>query len=736
MAVAPFAGGVNVPLRFRRQPRRLVETPTLLQAEALECGAVALAIVLAHHGRWVPIEDLRAACGVSRNGSTAGNMLRAARAHGLEARALRLEPGALHRLEPPLVLHWNFSHFVVFEGFPDQDHARINDPATGRLTVPVSELDQCMTGVVLAFSPGPSFARRGERPQVLRSLRHWLVGTRGALAHVFLVSLLLAVPGVAMPALSQMFVDQVLVGRDTTPVGPLLLAMSAAMVLLGLLSWRQRSFLLRFETRLAVERAGHFFWHLLRLPMSFHGQRYAADLAGRVALNDRLAELVSRDLALSAFDVVLVVCFACVMMQYDPLLTGLGILVVAVNVAALRRVARKRADGNRRLLREQGRLTTISTWGLEMIEGLKATGSEGDLFAHWAGQQARVVNLQQELEVANQPPERIAPFLTALHAALILGLGGLRVIEGQLSLGGLLAFQILTAGFMAPVSRLVGLGRRLQLAEGEMGMLDDVLRARPVGQDESRPAPAARATFPARLSGRLELRGVGFAYGPLDAPVVADVDLVIEPGACVAVVGRTGSGKSTLARLVSGLHEPSRGQILFDGHARSGLPPGLWSRSVAVVDQDIFAFEGTVRENLTVWDGTLAMDRLRAAVRDAGIGAEIEGRPGGFEASVEEGGSNWSGGQLQRLELARALAGDPSLLVLDEATSALDSETEARIVESLRRRGCSCLVIAHRLSTIRHADEILVLDGGRVVQRGRHEELAGASGPYAELVQE
>lgn len=729
MTPAPRPAPGRASGRRRRKP---VSTPTVLQMDISECGAAALAMVLAYWGHWASLEELRVACGVSRNGSKAANMLRAARGYGLEAQAAKLGPAALAHLEPPLVLHWDFSHFVVFEGLLRHGRARINDPASGRRTVSAAELDQSMTGVVLAFTPGPAFVRRGQRPRPLQALRERIAEVRGALAYVFFVSLLLVLPSLVTAAAARLFVDHVVLAREVAWVAPLLAVMAGSLGAMGLLGSLQLDFLLRFESHLAVRSSRSFFSHLLQLPMEFYNQRYTGDVSGRVALNDRLAELVARDLALNVLNLALLLFFACVMVQYDLWLTAIGVALASVNVLVLHWVSRRRADGNQRLLCEEGQLNSTALWGLEMIESLKASSSEGDLFARWVGQQAKVVNLRTQLDLANQPLERLAPLLTAVNATLVLGLGGLRVIDGELSLGGLLAFQILSAGFMGPVNRLVSLGRRLQLAEGEIRLLDDVLRAEPVIRHEVTGAPTESCV---ELTGRLELRGVSFGYGPLDPVVLQDVDLVVEPGTWVAVVGRTGSGKSSLAKLVAGLYEPTSGTILFDGRRREQLPRRLSTRSLAVVDQDVFVFEGTLAEQIRLWDDALPLERLRAAVRDACIEEEIEQR-GGLDAWVAEGGANWSGGQLQRLELARALATDPKLLVLDEATSALDSDTEALIVRNLRRRGCACLVIAHRLSTVRQADEILVLDAGRVVERGRHEELVGRRGAYAQLVDE
>ena len=700
--------------------------------EALDCGPATLAIVLGHYGRWVPLDELREAAGVSRDGSNAGKLLQAARSYGLEVQGLKAEPASLRHVHPPLILHWDFSHFVVFEGFVRKDRARINDPRTGSREISLEELDKSMTGVVLAARPGPDFQAEGSPPGLFTALRERLRGSVIALLFLFMTSLLLIFPGLALPSLTRLFIDKVLVAGAEAWVAPIFIGLGMIAVVLGLLTALQREHLLRLETRMAVVDSGRFLWHLFRLPLEFFHQRFTGDISSRIALNDQIAQLLSRQLATNALGVVVIAVFGFFMFQIDPVLTFASLGVISLNVLVLRRVSRKRTDANRRLLREQGSLNGIALWGLEMIESLKATGSESDLFSRWAGQQAKVVNLRQTLERVNLPLQTLPVLLTALNTALILGVGGLRVIDGQITLGSLIAFQILTAAFVAPANRLVNLGGRLQLAEGEVALCADVLQTVPV--TDLKPRLDGPEDAPKQLEGRLEIRDVTFGYGQDDPPVLSEIDVTLEPGWWVALVGRTGSGKSTMTKLVAGLYEPWTGEILFDGKARQDIDRSLWTRSVAVVDQDIFVFEGTVRDNLTLWDSSIPQKQLLRACEDAEILDDILARPGGLDSAVQEGGVNWSGGQLQRLEIARALARNPTLLLLDEATSALDPATEKKIVANLRRRNVTCLIVAHRLSTVRDADEILVFADGRAVERGSHSELVELGQLYSDLV--
>jgi NHLM bacteriocin system ABC transporter peptidase/ATP-binding protein len=701
--------------------------------EAVECGAAALAMVLAHHGRIVPLEELRPACGVSRDGSKASSMMRAARHYGLVAKGFRREPADLKELPLPVVVHWNFNHFLVVEGF-GKDRVYLTAPATGPRHVPYEEFDQAFTGVVMTFERGAEFEGGGARPSMIAALRRRVSGSGVALAYMVLAGFALLVPGMITPTFSRIFVDGILVRGLTHWMTPLLWVMGAVAAVTILLVWLQQRYLLRFETKLALDSSAKFFWHVLQLPVEFFAQRYAGEIGNRVELNDRIARLLSGDLATTAHGVMVLAFYAALMIQYDIVLAAIAVVTAILNVAALRYVSRLRTDLNQRLLQDRGKAMGTAMGGLQTIETIKATGAESDFFARWSGQQAKVVNAQQRLQLATELLGAVPPLLLSLDTALILGVGGMRVMDGHLSMGMLVAFQSLALLFLSPVNRLVTLGSTLQEVRGDMARLDDVLRARTdPGAAPTDESPIAD-DVPVKLSGHLELRGVSFGYSRLEPPLIENFDLVLRPGSRVALVGSSGCGKSTVAKLVSGLYEPWSGEILFDGRPRESIARSVLTNSLGVVDQEIFMFEGSVRDNISLWDATISEAELARAGRDACIHEEVTARAGGYASRVAESGGNFSGGQRQRLEIARALAANPSILVLDEATSALDPATEKAIDDGIRQRGCTCLIVAHRLSTIRDCDEIVVLDHGKIVERGTHDALCAANGRYRELI--
>jgi len=723
--------GVLTQIKQTLNERKRVRTPTIMQMGAVECGAASLAMILAYYGAWISLEELRVTCGVTRDGSKASNLLKGARCYGLSAKGFKKDIDGLYDLPVPSILHWNFKHYVVFEGIIG-DKVFINDPAHGPLKLDISELEACYTGVVLAFEPTSEFKKTKRLPGIVSVLSNLLTGSRKAVAFVLVSSIALVIPGIAIAGFAKIFVDHILVSQKEDWLVPLIIGITIAAILRGILTWLQQKYLLRMETKLSLSLASTFLWRMIQLPISFFQQRHVGDLSDRMAANDRVATLLSGQLATNVLNLSTVLFYGLAIAIFDIWLALVAFLLAGVNIIALKAVERQREDASRSLLQESGKLAGATVAAIRSAETLRASGLENEVFSKWAGYQASMLFSQLKLGKSSAVLSAVPVLMNSLTTASILGLGGLRVMDGSLSIGAIVAIQSLMLSFMKPIAALVDLGGQIQRIKGDLARVEDI-RAHPVERILG-PEETQGWKGPAILSGALEVRNIEYGYSPMSAPLLKDISLSLKPGSRLALVGGSGSGKSTIGRLVAGVVAPWKGEITIDGWAFEDIPRQIHSSSVAYVDQDIFLFAGSVRDNLTLWNDHISDSALTRALKDAAIYGDIMARSGQYESLVDEGGLNFSGGQRQRIEIARALVSDPSLLVLDEATSALDPATEKIIDDNLRRRGCACLIIAHRLSTIRDCDEIIVLKYGRIVERGSHDDLIQQDGEYKRLI--
>ena len=717
-----------------------VKVPTILQMEATECGAAALAMVLAHYGLWIPLEKLRAECGVNRDGSKASCVIRAARNRKCQADGYRWSTDDLLELLPenpfPLIIHWEFNHFVVLEGIKN-GKAYLNDPAMGRRTVPLEEFRTSYTGVSLYIEPGEDFVKAGHRYNVFKDLGKKLMEDHWAALFILILEFCAIIPGLAGPVMSQIFLDEILTRKHLNWMTSFCMAMTASFILSGIMTWLRAVVLTQWQRKLTLADSSSYFWHLLKLPMQFFHQRYAAEVAGRVGFNESIAGVLSGPAATAVLDFFVALFYLLLLLQYNVTLTIIGVLFSSVEIVLFLAMRRHLTDLNMRIQQDAGKAYGVAMNGLRMIETIKANGDESDFFTKWAGYQTKVLTASQETALWAMSVKMLPTLLSGINGALIMTIGGFSIMEGAMTAGMFMAFQHLMHSFEAPVNALVGLGSTLQTTEMQMQRLNDVRCYEVDSLNFPADEEEKSKKFPMdRLSGEVTLDDVSFGYSPLEPPLLEHFNLHASPGDWIAVVGASGSGKSTFAKIITGLYEEWSGTLAFDGTPRRQVPRQVITSSLAAVDQDIFLITGTVAENIALFDSTVRKSDIIAAAKDACIHEDILQLDGGYEAQVAEGGVNFYGGQRQRLEIARALAVNPSILVLDEATSALDPIMEKTVLENIRHRGCTCLIVAHRLSTIRDCDEIIVLSHGKIVERGIHREMVQHDGPYRRLIEE
>lgn len=706
------------------------KVPVVMQMEALECGAASLTMILAYYGKWVPLEQVRADCGVSRDGSNAKNVLKAARSYGLTAKGYRYEPEDLKKNGKfPCIVHWNFNHFLVLNGFKG-NKAYLNDPAKGNYSVSMETFDKSFTGICLMFEPGEDFQPGGKPKSMLAFAKKRLVGAGTAVAFVILTTVIASLIGIIQPAFSRIFLDRLLTGENPDWLYPFLGALVLMAAVQLILAWIQAVWAVRINGKMSVTGSATFMWKVLRMPMEFFSQRMAGDIQQREGSNANIASSLVNTFAPLVLDTVMMVFYLVVMLRYSWILTLVGIGSILVNMIVARLISKKRVNITRVQMRDAGKLAGASVAGIEMIETIKASGAENGYFEKWAGYQASVNTQKVKFSRLNQYLGLVPSFVSGLSNTAVLIIGVWLTMQGQFTVGMIMAFQGFLESFLSPAEKLISAGQTLQEMRTEMERVEDVMEY-PTDVEFSDMREDAEYD---KLSGCVELKNVTFGYSRLAAPLIENFSLTLKPGSRVAFVGPSGCGKSTLSKLISGLYKPWSGEILFDGKPISAIDRSVFTGSLAVVDQDIILFEDTIANNIKMWDSSIEDFEMIMAARDAKLHEDIMQREGGYQYKITEGGKDFSGGQRQRMEIARVLAQDPTIIIMDEATSALDAKTEYEVVNSIKDRGITCIVVAHRLSTVRDCDEIIVMDNGKVVERGTHEQLYALGGAYTKLV--
>ena len=711
---------------------KVAKVPMIMQMEALECGAACLTMVMAYYNKWIPLEQVRYDCGVSRDGSNAKNVLLAARNYGFEARGYRFEPESLKKEgEFPCIIHWNFNHFVVLDGFRG-NKAVLNDPARGEVTVSMKEFDEAFTGIVLMIEPGENFEPSGKPKSILEFIKKRLKGTGPLIAFVAITTIISYLFGLINPIMSQIFMDRLLTGVNRQWLTPFVGLMSILAFLQIIVQAVSVVYSLKINGKLSIVGSTSYMWKLMRMPMEFFSQRMVGDILQRESTNASLAASLVDTIAPLALNAIMMFFYLFIMLRYSVVMTCVGIASVLFNLLMSRYISKKRINFSRVQMRDSGKLVSTTMNGIAMIETIKSSGAENGYFERWAGYQASLNSANVKYSKSNVYLGLIPGFVSSLASYLVTFLGIYYAMFGNFTLGAIMTFQNYLSSFISPAMSLIGASQTIQETRTEMERVEDVMNYPddPYFND----VPYSDEVDYAKLRGNVELKNVTFGYSRLAPPLIEDFNMKLEAGHSVAFVGASGCGKSTLSKLISGLQVPWSGEILFDGKPIKDIDRSVFTGSLAVVDQDIILFEDTIANNIKMWDNSIEDFEMILAARDASIHEDIMQRENGYQYKLTEGGKDLSGGQRQRLEIARVLAQDPSIIILDEATSALDAKTEYDVVRAIKDRGITCIVVAHRLSTIRDCDEIIVLSKGKVVERGTHEELYNKGGYYAELI--
>ena len=706
---------------------KLAKVPQVMQMEVVECGAASLTMILAHYGKWLPLEEVRAACGVSRDGSSAKMILQAARNYGLDAKGFRMSPEALEGKQPAII-HWNFEHFVVFRGFDRKGRACINDPGIGPVKWPMEEFRKHYTGVCLTFEPTEKFEKGGQQTSILSYMKKNLNGVSEAFWLTFSFALMGAFVALLSPLFTRIFLDEILSGKNADWVKWFFIGMGALAVFQFFVVLLQSRYTKRVAGALALKSNKDYLRHLLRLPMSYFAMRHVGDLQQRMHLNQEITNSLIEVLAPQVINIGLLVLYLFLMFSYSFWLTIIGFVAAGVNLAIVHYFANFRINLIRSMEQSEGQYFSATVSCIDNMESIKAAGAETGFFKYWSGLWAHKFNVNANADKQQAQMALLPVLANALCSVAVLVLGAYLILQGDLTVGMLMAFQGFMGSFLAPVNELVNGSQKIVEMRSQMERVEDVMKYPEDHRDSKQEIQQGK------LGGLLEMKHVTFGYSPLQPPLIEDFNLRVEPGHSVALVGPSGCGKSTLAKLISGLYKPWSGEILFDGRPIESIPDEELTNSVAVIDQNVVLFDDTIAQNIRMWDPSIEDFTLMMACNDAEIRADIVSRPEGFDTKIVKGGQNFSGGQRQRFEIATALAREPIVLIMDEATSALDPKTEDEVMKRIRSMGPAQIIVAHRLSTIRDCDEIIVMDQGKILQRGRHEELIAQEGFYQKLM--
>ena len=706
---------------------KVAKVPMVMQMEAVECGAASLTMILAHYGKWLPLEQVRADCGVSRDGSSAKSILRAARNYGLEAKGFRKEPEALEGTQPAII-HWNFEHFVVFRGFDKKGNACLNDPGSGPVKWPMEEFRKHFTGICLTFKPTEHFKKEGEQTSILSYIRKNLSGAGEAFWLTFTFALMTAFITLLTPLFTRIFLDEILSGKNADWAMWFFMAMGALAAYQFFVVLLQTRYSKRIAGHLALKGNREYLYHLLRLPMSFFSMRHVGDLQQRMHLNEQITHSLVDVLAPQVINIGLLLLYLVLMFSYSTWLTLIGIVAAAVNLGFVKYFSKVRINLIRSMEHSEGQYFSATISCIDNMESIKAAGAEMGFFKYWSGLWAHKFNMNANADKQQTQMALLPVLANGLVNMAVLVLGAYLILQGDLTVGMLMAFQGFMGSFLQPVNAIVNASQTIVEMRSQMERVEDVMKYPEDHRDNE------GEVVQGKLGGLLELKHVTFGYSPLQPPLIEDFNLRIEPGHSVAFVGSSGCGKSTLAKLISGLYKPWSGEILFDDRPIESISNEELTNSVAVIDQNVVLFDDTVAQNIRMWDPSIEDFTMMIACNDAQIRADIVSRPEGFGTKIVKGGQNFSGGQRQRIEMATALAKEPAILIMDEATSALDPKTEDEVMRRIRRMGPTQIIVAHRLSTIRDCDEIIVMDQGKILQRGRHEELIEQEGMYRDLM--